>query len=157
MTSAPVFESRFPVGSSARITRGSTDERAGDRDALLLAARELARQVLGAVGEADLAEQRARAVAQLVAAGARSGASAELDVLERGERRDQVELLEDEAERAQPQLGELAVAAAFARSRPSKRTCAAASAGRARRGAGAASSCPTRSGPRARRTRPPRS
>ena len=34
------------------------DERARDRDALLLAAGELARQVAGAVGEADLGEQR---------------------------------------------------------------------------------------------------
>ena len=33
-----------------------------------------------------------------------------LDVLERGQRRDQVERLEDEAERAQPDLGELVVA-----------------------------------------------
>ena len=32
---------------------GAGDQRAGDRDALLLAAGELARQVLGAVGEAD--------------------------------------------------------------------------------------------------------
>ena len=40
---------------------GPRDQRAGDRDALLLAARELARQVLGAVGEADLARGTPRA------------------------------------------------------------------------------------------------
>ena len=41
--SSPVFVSRLPVGSSARITRGSFDERAGDRHALLLATGELLR------------------------------------------------------------------------------------------------------------------
>ena len=41
------------------------DERPGDRDSLLLAAGELARQVRGAVGEPDLAEQRERPGAQL--------------------------------------------------------------------------------------------
>ena len=35
---------------------GLDDERASDRDALLLAARELGREVTGAIGEADLAE-----------------------------------------------------------------------------------------------------
>ena len=38
--------SRLPVGSSARTSAGSRDERAGHRDALLLAAGELARHVL---------------------------------------------------------------------------------------------------------------
>ena len=88
---------------------GLDDERTRDRDALLLAAGELARQVTGAVGEPDLGEQRLRALAQLVALdpGRREP---ELDVLERRQRRDQVELLEDEAEGAQPQLCEIVVA-----------------------------------------------
>ena len=41
--SAPVWVSRLPVGSSANTMPGSIDERAGDRHALLLAARELRR------------------------------------------------------------------------------------------------------------------
>ena len=41
----PVAESRLPVGSSAKRTVGPGDERAGDRDALLLAAGELRRPV----------------------------------------------------------------------------------------------------------------
>ena len=40
-----VVESRLPVGSSANITLGPRDERAGDGDALLLAAGELRRAV----------------------------------------------------------------------------------------------------------------
>ena len=53
---------------------------------------------------------------------------------------------------SQPQLGELAVPQR-PRGRGPRRTPGRRSAGRARRGAGAASSCPIRSGPRARRTR----
>ena len=74
----------------------------------------------GAIGEADLLEQRQRPLAQLRRADA-DRREAGLDVLERGQRRDQVELLEDEAERVQPQLGQLAVAET-PRSRPSKKT-----------------------------------
>ena len=89
-------------------TRGSTDERAGDRDPLLLAAGELRR-----AGARRARRGRPRRAARAHARAARpraAGVSADLDVLERRQRRDQVELLEDEAERAQPQLGELAVA-----------------------------------------------
>src|SRR5581483_5359463 len=82
-------------------------ERARDRDALLLAAGELRRQVVCPLGEADLAQEREGAQPQLLARNSRRG-EAGLDVLERRQRRDQVELLEDEAEGAQPQLGELA-------------------------------------------------
>src|SRR5581483_5559677 len=84
-------------------------ERARDRDALLLAAGELRRQVVCPLGEADLAQEREGAQPQLLARNSRRG-EAGLDVLERRQRRDQVELLEDEAEGAQPQLGELVVA-----------------------------------------------
>ena len=45
-------ESRLPVGSSAKTTVGLRDERPGDRDALLLAARELGRAVLEPVRRA---------------------------------------------------------------------------------------------------------
>ena len=63
--------------------------------------------MLGALGEPDLVEQRERRAARVPDAGRRE---LRLDVLDGGQRRDQVELLEDEAERAQPQLGELVVA-----------------------------------------------
>ena len=65
--------------------------------------------MLRTIGEPDLGEQGERALAQL-AAGDADRSERRLDVLQRGQRRDQVELLEDEAERAQPQLGELVVA-----------------------------------------------
>jgi len=52
---APVAESRFPVGSSAITSAGRpAGQGAGDRGALLLAARELAWAVPGAVAEPDL-------------------------------------------------------------------------------------------------------
>ena len=44
---------------------GVADQGAGDGDALLLAARELARPVLGAVGDADLVHHRVDARAAL--------------------------------------------------------------------------------------------
>ena len=50
--------SSAPVGSSANITLGLADERAGDGDALLLAARELGRPVAAALVEADALERR---------------------------------------------------------------------------------------------------
>ena len=79
--------------------RGPVHQRAGDRDALLLAAGELARQVALAALEADRAQRGARALALL---GGRDAAVDErqLDVLERARARDEVEALEDEAELA---------------------------------------------------------
>ena len=53
----PSVESRLPVGSSAKTTVGSRDERARDRDALLLAAGELGRPVREAIGEPDRRDQ----------------------------------------------------------------------------------------------------
>ena len=53
-------ESRLPVGSSARISAGSVDQRAGDRHPLLLAAGQLAGPVLDPVGEPDPVERRQR-------------------------------------------------------------------------------------------------
>ena len=43
----------MPVGSSANTTSGWVTSAAGDRDALLLAARQLARAVLEPIAEAD--------------------------------------------------------------------------------------------------------
>ena len=97
MTSSEVCESSAPVGSSARMTFGLGDQRARDRDALLLAARELARQVLGPVGEPDALEILG---GERVALPARHALVVERqrDVLDRGLEGDQVEGLEDEAD-----------------------------------------------------------
>jgi len=56
--SRPEVESRLPVGSSAEQQVGLAGERAGDRDALHLAARQLGRLVAHPVGEADIASIR---------------------------------------------------------------------------------------------------
>ncbi len=46
-------ESRLPVGSSAKMISGRRDERARDRDALLLTAGQLRRPVREPVAQAD--------------------------------------------------------------------------------------------------------
>ena len=56
------LRSRSPVGSSASSSVGIADDRARDRDALLLAARELARVVVDAVAEPDELERVLRAL-----------------------------------------------------------------------------------------------
>ena len=102
---------------------GVGDDRARDRDALLLAARELAREWSRAVREPDDAQRRRGALAPL---GLREVGEQQrqLDVLARGEHRDQVEELEDEAHVARAQGGELVlgeVVQALARPRPPRR------------------------------------
>ena len=109
ITSAPVCVSRFPVGSSARITRGPTTS-----------ARAIATRCCSpperCAGRCDARSARPTSSSST---SERSRSSSEgdadrrelrLDVLERRQRRDQVELLEDEAERVQAEIGELAVA-----------------------------------------------
>src|SRR6266496_1810662 len=61
-----------------------------------------------ALREPDFVEQRKRAIAEIRTAHARRR-ELRLDVLDGGQGRDQIELLEHEAERAQPELCELAV------------------------------------------------
>jgi hypothetical protein len=82
------------------------DERAGDRDALLLAARQLGRAVAAALGQPDAARRRVEGRAVGLAAG--DGQRQE-DVLLGRERRQQVEGLEDEADVLAAQLRELLV------------------------------------------------
>ena len=84
------------VGEQDRI---ACRERACDRDPLLLAAGELVREVAHPVGEADLFED---ARGDVVVATARD-LGAELHVLQRGQTREEVETLEDEAHRFPPQ------------------------------------------------------
>ncbi len=52
-----VCESRLPVGSSARRTRGVIHQCTGDGHPLLLPARHLRRLVVGPVGKSDAVEQ----------------------------------------------------------------------------------------------------
>ena len=87
--------SRLPVGSSASSSGGSATEGAGQRHALLLAARELAGIVAEAVAEADRAQRRLGAVEGVGAAGE---FQRDRDVLQRRHGRDQVEGLEHDAD-----------------------------------------------------------
>ena len=90
---------------------GVVDQRAGDRDALLLAAGELGRAVVEPVVQADqpgqlqgpLLDRRGDLAAALVG-------QRELDVLDDRVLLDQVVRLEDEADVAAPDLGQLVVA-----------------------------------------------
>ena len=81
---------------------GVVDEGAGHAHALLLAAGELARQVGGAVGEADAVE----GLEGFLLVGHRVVVLGNHDVLEGGEVADEVELLEDEADGTAAHLGE---------------------------------------------------
>src|SRR5438034_7638999 len=83
-------------------------QRARNRDPLLLTAGELRREVLRPAGKTDRLQQLLHtSLARLSGQPVRR--ERHLDVLRRGQRRDQVELLEDEADPLQPELGELAV------------------------------------------------
>ena len=84
------------------------DQRPGDGDALLLAAGELGRLVVEPVAEPEALERSPRALRPLVPRDAlvdeRRG-----DVLERGRPREEVERLEDEADGAAPDAGQVVV------------------------------------------------
>ena len=82
-------------------------ERPRDRDPLLLTARQVAGTVVHAVAETDLLEQLGRARAPLRPRAPSPRAQRDLDVLERGEARHQVERLEHDADGVAPVLGEL--------------------------------------------------
>src|SRR4029079_11324398 len=77
----------------------AVDERARDRDALLLSARELIRVMVRAIAEPDRAQHFVRA---LMALGGLQRVSAvqqrQLDVVERGSARQQIESLEYESD-----------------------------------------------------------
>ena len=80
---APVSPSRLPVGSSANRIRGELREGPRDRDALLLAARQLAGKVIHAVGESDSHEQRPGPLRRIVVS---AKLERHLHVLDRRER-----------------------------------------------------------------------
>src|SRR5262245_44936923 len=79
-------------------------ERAGDSDALLLAAGELRRVVVHAVRHADALERVQRRLAALFAVHAFTVGERQLDVLQHRQVADQVEGLEDEADALVPDL-----------------------------------------------------
>ena len=94
------------MGSSAKMMSGRLRERPGDRDALLLSARQLARPVLEPVRQADGGDDGVEPRRLGLPAGERHR---QRDVLERVERGDEVVGLEDEADLVAAQLGELLV------------------------------------------------
>ncbi len=72
--------------------------RAGDRDALLLAAGQMPRQGVGALAEPDAVEQLAGAAIGIDPGHAMHPAQRARDVLQRGQMTEQVELLEHHAD-----------------------------------------------------------
>ena len=84
---------------------GLVDERAGDGDALLLAAGKLHGAVMGSFGQAHAAQRGERPLAPNLAVGPGID-HRQLDIGARIDARQQVELLEDEAQLAVAQLGE---------------------------------------------------
>ena len=107
MISSPIWLSRLPVGSSASRMRGLPDDRAGNRHALLLAARELRRKVVHARRQADLVERGQR---QLAAFARRHAPiqQRQLHVVDDRQIGDQVKGLEDESDLAIPDLASAA-------------------------------------------------
>ena len=102
---------RRGVEVSGRLVRedqlGVGDERAGDGDALLLAAGELVGGVVDAVVEPDHPQRAHRRLAPARRPAVEEG---QLDVAPGGELLEQVELLEDEADAEVADVGELVVA-----------------------------------------------
>ena len=97
MISLPVCESRLPVGSSARMMEGLIDQRAGDGDALALAAGKLVGLVRHAVFQAHGFQGVLGALDAFV--GRHAGVDQrQLDVVQGGGAGQQVEGLEDEAD-----------------------------------------------------------
>ena len=107
-TPAPDFESRLPVGSSARMIAGTLRDRPRDRDALALAAGELRWPEVEPVTEADALQRGAgeRAALPERHAGVEHPGG---DVVDRGHRLLEVEGLEDKADLVGSQSRELTV------------------------------------------------
>ena len=99
----PVSASRLPVGSSAISRAGCGRQRAGNRDALLLAAGKLAGIMAQPLAEADRLQLARGDLESIAVAGEfqRHG-----DVFQRRHVGDQVEGLEDDADIAAAKIGE---------------------------------------------------
>ena len=131
---------------------GLAGEGARDGDPLLFAARELLRVVRRALRESDAREPVPRLRRGIRRAGE---LQREHHVLERGQRREQLERLEDETEQALPHRGARVLVEAGQRVAVEP-DVAARSGGRAPRAGRAAWSCPNRTRRRPRRRRPRR-
>ncbi len=83
-------------------------QRTSDRDALLFTTRKLTRQMVTSLGQPDLVEQLHTSIVTRTALHTRRRKRG-FDVLGGCQCRDQIELLEHEAESAQPKIGEPAV------------------------------------------------
>ena len=97
---------------------GLGDDRAGDGDALLLAARQLGRGMVPPVGRGRPCRARPWPCSRRVALVLAAIEQRQLDILERGGAREQVEALEDEAEIAAAQQRALVAVEAFDMARP---------------------------------------
>ena len=107
--SSPALRSRSPVGSSHSSSVGIGDDGARDADALLLAARQLTRIVLGAIRQPDDLQRDARALLPLRLRELREQ-QRQLDVLLGRQHGQQVVELEDEPDVLRAPLRELAAA-----------------------------------------------
>ena len=114
MTSSPVSESSEPVGSSANRTSGRGDEAAGERDALRLAAGQLARPALLEPVQAEALRTSPAPRQRLGAAGA-AEQQRQRDVLLGGQLGNELAELEDETEPVAAQRAALGFAHACRR------------------------------------------
>ena len=101
-TWSEVCGSRLPVGSSASSSARRVGDRARDRDALLLAAGELRRPVRQPLAEAEIGQQFGRRACAPRPCDEAADHLRQHDVLERGEFRQQMMQLIDEADRVAP-------------------------------------------------------
>ena len=111
MTASPFFESRLPVGSSAKRIDGLPPTCPGHRHALLLAARQLRWVMIHPMRHADFFQSLLRVLFSLRPAQPAIG-QGEFNVFINGEVADEIKALEDEADvavaNARP-LGEIEV------------------------------------------------
>ena len=147
-------ESRLPVGSSAKTTAGRVIKRPRDRDALLLAAGELARA--DGCGDRRGRPSRAAGRARLGRSSVPGDPDRQRDVLLGVEDRDEVEELKDEAELLAAQLGHPLVVEA-GHLGPVDPGAGRRSGGRGRRADASASTCRSPTGRRSRSAGPPES
>ena len=106
MSASSDSESRFPVGSSARISDGSPIKARATAARCLLAARQLCRIMLRSVPYADFLKERLRlfgALRRSRSTGSLAVSQRKFDILQNREVTDQVERLEHETEFLIPQ------------------------------------------------------
>ena len=123
------------------------DHRARDRDALLLAARQFAGFVCRAIRKTDDLQRRRGILLRVARASELRQQQRQLDVVLRGQHRQQVVELKHEADRSRRAISRAPWRSAFSSCCPATVDAAATWAGRARRSDSAASSCRNRTAP----------